>query len=134
MSSTLCNGANHTPAFGFVCDVMMKPMAYIAIVHVKDADAAKTLATMVTNADGVPEMGVRMVGLYRWPTPAELTCLGFCSDGKLSPWSFGKRGMTCGVCGGRHVQTKMRVALSLLQYLGDNLLKNAPNPFRNPTR
>jgi hypothetical protein len=107
-------------------------MTFIVVVHVDNMDAAKTLATMVTNADDVPEMGVRVVGLYAWPTPAELTCAGFCSDGKTNPWSFGRRGMTCGVCGGRHVDTKKRVAGALRQYLGRNLLKNAPVPFRNP--
>jgi len=82
--------------------------------------------------DHMPE--ARVVGWFRYPTRRELTCRGFCVDGKLSPWTRDRSGfMKCAVCGGRHRKTRSRVIGALFDLLGANLLNNrAPAAFRTP--
>lgn len=106
-------------------------MPFLAIVYVRDADTARALLDRKSDDTGFGHL----VGLYRFPNRAELTCKGFCANRKrMSPWRRHKRGhMVCGVCGGRHRETRRRLVGSLFDYLGANLLKNkAPALFRTP--
>lgn len=106
-------------------------MPYLAIVYVPDDMTAEAIRERhsMTTTEG------RLVALHEWPRKEDLTCRGFCNDGKLSPWIRAPKGyIVCGICGGRHVHTRRRLLAAIRQYLGVNMLPRdkTPGAFVNP--
>lgn len=106
-------------------------MPFLAIVWCRDATAVRDvrhrLALEQNHVENSP-----VVGVFAYPARADLTCRGYCG-GKVSPWVRDPKGfMRCGVCGGRHRDTRRRLLGSLFDNLGANKLKNPPTVFRTP--
>jgi hypothetical protein len=109
-------------------------MPFLAVVWCRDADAVRNIRGLMTTAKESGYDPGELVAVHTFPNRAELTCRGFCANNKrMSPWTrhiFGY--MICGVCGGRHKDTRRRIVRSLFDALGANLLKSAPALFRTP--
>lgn len=105
-------------------------MGFVVMVYAADRDAMLSVTEIVEEHMD----DARPVAVFRYPTRRELTCRGFCMDGKLSPWTRDRLGfMKCAVCGSRHRKTRSRLIGALFDYLGANLINhNAPAAFRTP--
>ena len=108
-------------------------MGFVVMVYANTESDARALAAGIDRSR-VADGRARTVGIFRYPNRAELTCRGFCMDGKMSPWSRDRFGfMKCGVCGGRHRKTRSRLIGALFDFLGANLINHtAPATFRTP--
>jgi len=106
-------------------------MGFVVMVYVTDRDALLSATELIE--DHMHD-DARVVGVFRYPTRRELTCRGFCMDGKMSPWTRDPFGfMKCAVCGSRHRQTRSRLIGALFDFLGANLYNHtAPAAFRTP--
>lgn len=105
-------------------------MPFIAIVYASTPTQAQQIRKRYETGDAG-----QIVGVYHWPSRDSLTCKGFCSRKGLQPWSRNRHGwIECGICKGRHVDTRKRFIGALLDYLGCNILRRdkTPKAFQNP--
>lgn len=108
-------------------------MPFLALVYVRDADAARALIQEHRNSDSTG----KVVGLYRLPAHDEKLCRGWCVGKRgMNPWRRHQPGgfMICGVCGNRHKDSFRRAIGGLFDSFGINLLprNRTPRAYQNP--
>lgn len=106
-------------------------MPFIALLYVSDDDTANAIRA---GELPVTRKEIRYVGLYRWPTKADLRCNG-CTSRKGNGWRRSREGwMECSTCGGRDRKVRRWIIGGLFDWLGCNLLRRVDTPrvFQNP--
>lgn len=101
-------------------------MPYLAVVYLSDDEKAKEYM----NEESVG----RLVGLYRFPKRDVKLCRGFSGGCRHQSWKQHKWGHWVHACGLRTPDWWKRLAMSLIQTFGINLLPRSVTPrvFQNP--
>jgi hypothetical protein len=76
-----------------------------------------------------------VVGMYEMGRKSDATCSGNCSRNRTAGWSrHPKKGYMMHSCGKRHRDWRKRIATTLMDIFGVNLLRRESTPgiFRNP--
>lgn len=112
---------------------MIVRMGYLVIAHVKNIDAARVMASRLPDVGGAFE-GARVVGVYRMPDRDEDVCPGISGGCREAGWKRSRRGHMVHACGLRNRGYRAKIAISLMDWFGINLLPRdrTPGVFRNP--
>lgn len=106
-------------------------MPFLAIVWCRDADAVRTTKAIM---DESPD-GIKLAGVFSYPGKDAEFCPGASCvpHRRAQGWTRTRRGvMVCGHCMKPHRDSRRRLIGALFDYLGANLMKNAPRAFRTP--
>ena len=112
---------------------MIVGMGYLVIAHVETIDAARVMMNRLPDVGGAYQ-GARIVGVYRMPDRDEPVCPGISGGCKEAGWKRVRRGYMVHACGLRNRGYRSKIAVSLMDWFGVNLLPRdkTPGVFRNP--
>ena len=113
---------------------MIVRMGYLVITHVKTIDEARIFMNAIPNV-GDPIASSRVVGVYHMPERDEPVCPGISGGCKEAGWRrLFPRGYMAHACGLRNSGYRRKIAVSLMDTFGINLMprEKTPGVFRNP--
>lgn len=100
-------------------------MPFIALVYVDDHTA-----DLIRGGDAPWQGSARTVGLFRYPTKADIGHKPGC---KSNGWSRDPGGwMCCSGCRNRNPKIRTFLIRALFDFLGANTFPGAPSAFRTP--
>lgn len=115
---------------------MIVVMGYLVITHVEKLSEARHLIAAtpggIEHEDAI--QSARVVGVYRMPDRDEPVCMGISGGCRESGWKRLRRGYMVHACGLRNRGYRAKIAISLMDWFGINLLPRdrTPGVFRNP--